>query len=292
MIAQAHDDRTDEQVAALEAHRAFAALDGWRLVAVHGHDARAWLHDLVTTDVATLEPGSARRTLLLTPTGRIRADLHVTPTEGGGFLLLQSPDQPDPVDRILEPYVLSSDVALEDRSADRVLFAVMGAEGIAEEASWFTPSTLGEGAGAIAAAGEPVAALRAALRAAGIVEASAEALERWRIRRGVPRMGADFGIEALPAEVGLEGTIDLTKGCFLGQESVAKVRNLGHPPRAIVPVRSRSPVRVGMPVFAGGVEVGEVTSVAADGQVDAIARIRWGAAGEELSTSAGPLTLR
>jgi hypothetical protein len=168
----------------------------------------------------------------------------------------------------------------------------MGAEGIAEETSWFTPSTLGEGAGAVVAPGEPAAALRAALLAAGLVEASAEALDRWRIRRGVPRMGADFGTEALPAEVGLEGTIDLTKGCFLGQESVAKVRNLGHPPRAIVPVRSRSPIRVGMPIFAGGVEVGEVTSVAADGQLDAIARIRWAAAGQELSTSAGPLTLR
>ncbi|HEX6398932.1 MAG TPA: tRNA-modifying protein YgfZ, partial [Actinomycetota bacterium] len=144
----------------------------------------------------------------------------------------------------------------------------------------------------VVATGEAVAALRAGLSAADFVEASPEALERRRIRRGVPRMGADFGTDALPAEVGLESAIDLTKGCFLGQESVAKVRNLGHPPRAIVPVRSRSPLRVGMPVLAGGAEVGEVTSVAADGHVDAIARIRWGAAGQELSTPAGPLTLR
>lgn len=291
MTAQAHDDRIDEQVAALEAECAFVALEGWRILAVHGDDARAWLQDLVTADVATLEPGSARRALLLTPTGRIRADLHLTAMDDG-FLLLQAPDQPDRVDRILAPYVLSSDVVLEDRSADRAAFAVMGAEGSAEETIWFSPSVLGAGAGAVVATGEPAVALRATLEAEGLVEASSEAIERWRIRRGVPRMGADFGTDALPAEVGLEGAIDFTKGCFLGQESVAKVRNLGHPPRAIVPVRSRARLRVGMPVLAGGAEVGEVTSVASDGEVDAIARIRWGAAGRELSTPAGPLTLR
>ena len=48
-----------------------------------------------------------------------------------------------------------------------------------------------------------------------------------------PRMGVDFEPGALPAEAGLERAIDLEKGCFLGQESVAKVRNLGHPPTVL-----------------------------------------------------------
>jgi folate-binding protein YgfZ len=143
------------------------------------------------------------------------------------------------------------------------------------------------------AAGEPAGTLAAALTDAGFEEVSSEALERWRILRGSPRMGPDFGTDALPAEAGLEAAIDLTKGCFLGQESVAKVRNLGHPPRAVVPVRSRATLAPGTPVVAGGEEVGEITSAVdlPEGSV-AIARVRWGAVGARLATPGGPLTLR
>ena len=62
----------------------------------------------------------------------------------------------------------------------------------------------------------------------------------WRILRGDPRMGPDFDEGALPSEAGLDATIDATKGCFLGQESVAKIRNLGHPPTVL---RHRRPDR-------------------------------------------------
>lgn len=118
-------------------------------------------------------------------------------------------------------------------------------------------------------------------------------LETWRIRRGDVRMGADFGPDALPAEAGLEDAIDFTKGCFLGQESVAKVRNLGHPPRVLQHVRSQTPVAPGAPVLAGGVTIGEVTSAAeADGETDAIVRVRWDSALGPLSTATGPLSLR
>jgi folate-binding protein YgfZ len=106
-------------------------------------------------------------------------------------------------------------------------------------------------------------------------------------------MGSDFGPDALPAEAGLEDTIDFTKGCFLGQESVAKVRNLGHPPRVLRLVRSRTPILPGAPVLADDQQVGEVTSAAAaEGGTDAIVRVRWDAASGGLSTEAGPLSLR
>jgi tRNA-modifying protein YgfZ len=280
------------QLEALERGRAFAELRGWRLVTVLGADARGWLHDLVTADVRTLEPGTARRSLVLTPTGRIRADLHVAIHEGG-FLLLQDPDQPESTEAILAPYVLSSDVRLADRSDRLVAFAVLGAEiAVGEDgASTWTPSPFGVGTGAVVAAGATAGRVRAAL-SDELVEAFPDALERWRIRRGVPRMGADFGTDALPAEAGLEATIDFAKGCFLGQESVAKVRNLGHPPRAILAVRSAARLEVGMPVRSGDATVGEVTSVEADGMRHAIVRVRWEAAGEPLTTASGPLSLR
>src|SRR4029077_9989517 len=74
-----------------------------------------------------------------------------------------------------------------------------------------------------------------------LVEVGGLTLAVRRILAGMPRMGVDFGQDALPAEAGLEWTIDTAKGCFLGQESVAKVRNLGHPPRVLRHLRSQAP---------------------------------------------------
>jgi tRNA-modifying protein YgfZ len=126
-----------------------------------------------------------------------------------------------------------------------------------------------------------------------MVGASTESVEAWRIHRGLPRMGADFGQDALPAEAGLEDAIDLTKGCFLGQESVAKVRNLGHPPRLIRHARSEGPVGRGATVFAHGSPVGKVTSaVTLDGATDTIVRVRWDAANSDLFAEGRALILR
>lgn len=283
------------QVDALEDGSAFAELSTWRAMAVRGDDAGAWLHDLVTADVEGLEPGQSRRSLLLTPTGRIRADFHIARTDDG-FLLLQASDQTEAVDTILAPYVLSSDVELEDRTERSAVVAVVGGGGAAEDGDdglVVSPSVLGAGFDLVLPPGAPVRRLRERMQEQGLVEVNPEDIETWRIRRGIARMGADFGPDALPAEAGLEGTIDLTKGCFLGQESVAKVRNLGHPPRVLRLVRSGAAIRSGAPVLARGVTVGEVTSAAErNGETDAIVRIRWDAASEPLSTEAGPLSLR
>ena len=279
------------QLSALEEGRAHAELAGWRVVAVRGTDAQAWLHDLITADVEGLRPGEVRRSLILTPTGRIRADLHVV-ADRDGFVLLQAPDQPDPVGTILARYVLSSDVALEDRTPITAVFAVLGGEA-AEDGEAFAPSLLGPGRTVLVPPGEETERLRAHLLDLGFVEVSTEVIETWRILHGRPRMMADFGQESLPAEVGLEGTIDFTKGCFLGQESAAKVRNLGHPPTVLRSVRASEPLAVGDDVIADGERVGAVTSSAtADGTVAALVRVRWEAAQEALFTAAGTALLQ
>ncbi|MGH2641640.1 MAG: hypothetical protein ACRDGO_08070, partial [Actinomycetota bacterium] len=156
-----------------------------------------------------------------------------------------------------------------------------------------SPSVVGPGSDIIVPSGNASARLLGRLRASGLTEAAMEDLEARRVRRGEPRMSVDFGQDALPAEAGLEDTIDFTKGCFLGQESVAKVRNLGHPPRVLLHVRSAAPIAPGARVVAGAAVVGEVTSAVedADGAV-AIVRVRWDAASERLATDAGPLSLQ
>ena len=273
------------------ASRAFADLSAWTKGLVEGEEARSWLGDLVTADVAGLEPGRAARSLLLSPTGRIRADFTVARLDRA-ILLMQAPDQPHPIDRLLAPYVLGSDVALLDRTET---LGVVGFPGEAPPPDApghrSTPSAVGTGVDLIAD-GSPDEALEAA-RAVGMEELDPAALERWRIERGAARFPVDLTEASLPHEAALDHAIDHEKGCYLGQEAVAKVRNLGHPPRVVLAARSGVPVAAGAPVLAGGREVGSVTSVATlDGGAALILWVRWDARDEELATPGGPLEIR
>ena len=103
----------EEQLEALEQERAFVDLRGWGLTEVRGTDAQGWLNDLVTASMVGLAEGEALRSFLLSPTGRIRADVRVLRARAGdGFLLLQETAQPETIADLLAPYILSSDVEL------------------------------------------------------------------------------------------------------------------------------------------------------------------------------------
>jgi folate-binding protein YgfZ len=260
-------ERLAAQVRALDEGRAFVDGAGLRIVLVSGSDAARWLNDLVTARIDNLDVGTAVRSLLLTPTGRIRADIHVWRI-AEGFLLLQPTDQPTAVDALLTPYILSSDVRVEDRSESLPVAAFPG------DPAWrFAPEP-------------PHDAPRA----------DAEALDAWRIRCGIARFPVDLDEDSLPSEAGLDGgpVIDGTKGCYLGQESVAKVRNLGHPPRVVLALSAQTAVAVGEPVLAGGADVGAVTSANTSTEGSAlIVRVRWDARDSDLRIAAGtPLRRR
>lgn len=253
------DTALDEQVRTLGERRAYVRPDV-RVVAVRGVDAERWLNDLVTAGVADVPERSSVRSLMLTPTGRIRAEFHVLRLPEG-FLLVQGSDQPEPVNEILAPYVLSSAVELSAGNARPVL--APGDDG------W-----------------------RAALDPpAGCVEVDAAAAERWRIEHAVVLFPVDLDRDSLPAEAGLDvpPVTDTAKGCFLGQESVARVRNLGHPTRVVLPASADGSVRAGDVLFAGETKVGVVTSAAqrSDATAAVLARVRWDARDLELRTPAG-----
>ncbi len=281
-------DAPGDELTALEEGRAFVDLSGWRKIGVSGADARAWLNDLVTCDVATLEPFCSRRSLLLGATGRIRADFHVAADEGG-FILLQDAEQDEHLGLLLGPYVLSSDVSLHDTTAELSMFAVPGAAAQLVARPALSPSVLGPGLDLLTPIGRATWRVEDALVNHDLVEVSQAAAEVRRIRSGAPRMGADFGQDALPAEAGLMETVDMAKGCFLGQESVARVRNLGHPPRVLRRVRALGAVAAGEEVVSAGDPVGEITSAAAgsEGGTVAIVRVRWEAEGSPLETAGG-----
>ena len=272
----------------LRSGMAFADLSRWRIVAVDGSDAIDWLNDLVSAELSELRPRSARPSLLLSPTGGILAGFTVTAIDGT-VLLIQDPLQPRRVAELLEPYVLSADVRLEDRTGSYAIFAFPGRTDPPIQASWVewsAPSCLGAGIDLLAAE-EHHDRLLDSLRE-GHVEAAVGDVEAWRIALALARIGVDTADGDLPQEAGLQRTVSFDKGCFLGQEAVAKMRNLGHPRRLVAALEGEGDVSPGEPVTAGDVESGVVTSVArVDGVSLALARIRWEHRDRVLRTAGG-----
>jgi folate-binding protein YgfZ len=195
---------------------------------------------------------------------------------GGSAVLYQDPSQPDPIDRLLAPYVLSSDVELDDRTDQLCLFALPGRPRPpdAPGTAFTTPSVLGDGVDLTALVEDRDRLLRSLSKAFG--RADEEEVEAWRVRGGSARFGVDFSGEDLPQEAGALDAVAFDKGCYLGQEAVAKVRNLGHPRRLVVHLRADGAVAPGDPLFVDGREVGRVTSAVAErGGAVALAQVRW-----------------
>jgi len=269
--------------------QAFAHLSDWRSVTVRGSEAIPWLNDLVSADLNDLRPAVARPSLLLSPTGSVLAGFTVTLVEGV-VVLLQDPRQPRSIATLLEPYVVSSDVELSDRTGG---YSVFGLPGTAEDpeisgATWSTPSCLGTGGDLI---GRREDHDRIATRLSdAFTLAGDEDVEAWRIAAAIPRIGVDTSDGDLPAEAGLDRAVSFDKGCFLGQEAVAKMRNLGHPRRLLAALEGDGAVAAGETVSSSAGESGVVTSVTrANGSSLALARIRWEHRDAVLRTSGGIL---
>jgi len=277
-----------DNVDLLFAGKAFADLSFWRKVGVSGADGSSWLNSLISADIEDLSPGRARRSLLLSPTGKVRAEFTVTGPDGGGLLLIQDPMQPRSILDLLSPYTLSSDVALDDRTDELALFAFPARAEPPDAAGSVAsaPSCLGVGTDVIAPTDDHDVLLAHFSNLATLV--GNEDLEAWRITAGLPRVGVDVLEDDLPQEGDLAGAVSFDKGCYLGQEAVAKVQNLGHPRRALLRLEASGPVAPGDLIEADGKEAGEVTSAASlNGRTVLLARVRWSARQQSLQTGGG-----
>jgi len=283
----------DAEVDALSRGRAFVDLSSWRKVGVSGGEATTWLNDLVSADIGGLEPGRSRRSLLLSPTGGVRAEFTVAALQEQ-ILLLQDPAQSRAVDALLAPYVLSADVRLADRTAELALVAFPGEPGdgggaLPAASMVSSPSCAGDGRGGVdVLAPSPAHDALITELSRDHVMVDLAAFETWRILAGIPRVATDGSDGDLPDEIGLADAVAGDKGCYLGQEAVAKARNLGHPRRVLVGIAAEAALAAGDEVRAGDAAVGIVTSVASiqDRSV-ALARVRWDARDADLRTASG-----
>lgn len=290
MLPDVETQHLVEDADALEAGTAFVVLGRADLVTVRGRDAIAWLQDLLTAEIADLGVDHARRAFLLTPTGRIRTEVRVIRRDGR-VELVGPAEAPRSIATLLAPYVLSSDVVLSDPVPVAVVAApspagaaLLATVGRGERPA--TPSQLGDGADLVATEAR-IDAIRASL-GAHAREVDTGAAETLRIRRGIPRWGVDIEPDGFPIGARVDDAVAHAKGCFLGQEAVAKIRNLGHPPAVLRHLVTEARASRDEPLEAGGKIVGHVTSAAPtrDGTV-VLARIGWRAATSALTLADG-----
>ena len=268
---------------ALKNEAALVDRSGRSVLRLAGKDPVGML-DAVLTNQVPKEPNLGIYAALLNPKGRVQADLRVL-KNGEEVLVDTEPEGAGAAQEILGRYAPFSRVKLDDLSARDELWAILGLYGpragelldglrLAEHES----AEIEVGGARLLAAGVavpvpgfdllgPADELRAArdhLLQAGAVLAGSDAYETARVETGTPRFGSDITPENFPAEAGiLERAVSFSKGCYPGQETVARMHYRGHPNRTLhrLLVDGPSPPPE-TPVTQNGKQVGRITSTA------------------------------
>ncbi len=246
---------------ALEAGTAWADLSHFNIVAVTGEDRLKWLHDLTTQFVSDLQPGVWMPSLILDAQGHVEFQFNLVDDGTTTYLVLD----PGYIEKLVEylikmKFMLRVDV--RDASSE---FVVLRAPGVAD------------------AIGGPFALVprdeveQMKETFGGVAtQVGTWALDAERVAKGRPRIGFETDHKSIPNEFGVLNTaVHMKKGCYRGQETVAKIFNLGNPPRRLVMLHLYGS-DVGFPaagtkVENDGVVVGFVGTVARHHELGTIA---------------------
>ncbi|HEX9968075.1 MAG TPA: glycine cleavage T C-terminal barrel domain-containing protein [Solirubrobacterales bacterium] len=245
---------------------------------VAGADAAEFLQGQLTNDVEALEPGDGCYAALLDRKANIQADMRVLRLADGDLWLDTEQTTREPVRRHLEMYKIGREVEVTDLSEQRAILSLLGPRSAEVAGTAALPEHANEairtagveclaagteaGIDLIAAAAD-AARLREVLLDAGAAEVSAEAAEIIRIESGRPRFGAEMTKETMPAEAGIvERAVNFEKGCYIGQEPVARLHYKGRPNRHLRGLRLSGPAEPGATLRLGEKEVGRVGGVA------------------------------
>jgi folate-binding protein YgfZ len=239
---------------------------------VSGSEAAEYLQGQLTNDIEALAPGEGCYAALLDRKGHMQADMRVLRlAEGPDLWIDTEPQTAEVTRRHLETYKIGRQVEVEDVGATRAILSLIGPAAVSTAgAPSPTPyrsadavvcgvecSVVGSEDGIdLIAAAEEADRLRAGLVSAGAVEVDEAAAEIVRIESGRPRFGAEMSNSTMPAEAG----VSFTKGCYIGQEPVARLHHRGRPNRHLRGLRLDSAAAVGELLRLGEKEVGSVGS--------------------------------
>jgi folate-binding protein YgfZ len=306
------------QYAALTQAVALVDLTGRTQIELAGADRVRFLHNLCTNEIRKLAVGAGCEAFLTSVQGKTLA--HVFVFAGPETLVVDTvAGQAEAILKHLDHYLVSEQVTLTDRSdewgevlvagpaAAELLASLCGAElpgellahrsvALAGRPASLRRAEITAGGGfLVSAARDAVTTIVDAIVAAGAIPCAMAAFDAARIEHGFPLFGQDITPANLPQEVGRDRqAISFVKGCYLGQETVARIDALGHVNKLLVGLRFAGPgaPEAGLKVQNGQTDVGHVTSVAYSPRFQAaigLGYVRRGheASGTKLSSAAG-----
>jgi tRNA-modifying protein YgfZ len=280
---------------------------------VSGPDAAEYLQSQLSNDFEALEPDQGLYAALLDRKGHLVSEmraLHLSETHAGRIWLDTEPLAAEALRKHLETYKIGRDVEVTDATDDWAITSLIGPgsgeiAGIPplspEHAQHYSER---DGIRILAVATDQgldlitrpdaAQALRDQLLAAGAAQVTEEAAEIIRVESGRPRYGLDMGPESMPAEAGIvERAVDFEKGCYIGQEPVARLHYRGKPNRTLRGLRLSAPAAQGDPLFLEDREVGRIGTSCISPALGPIALAivrREAADGERVSTGDGGVT--
>ena len=249
-------------------------------LALTGTGAAEFLQGQVTNDVEALTPGSGCYAAFLTPKGKMLGDLRILNT-GEELALDTERVALQELFNMIRRFRVGYDVELHKRTLERGLLSLIGPDAAAVAGVDGELAADEHAHRATRVAGAPVRVIRtnvgvdvlvedasatgevgAALRAAGAQPVSAEAAEVVRVEHGRPRYGVDLDDTVIPQEAGLNArAVSFTKGCYVGQETVARLHYRGRPNRTLRGVMLSGPAQAGEELRFGEKTVGRLSSV-------------------------------
>ena len=234
-------------------------------ILARGRDRARLLHNITSNDVKKMAPGDSCYAFLLSPQGRIQADLHLV-CFADHFLIDTEPDLIEKVERQIMKYKVADQVELEDVTAQT---AAIGVEGPAAETivlpageHSIAPFTVtGQPGYRVYCGASQMADLVRRIEAAGARQATVDDARIVRIENGKPVYGEDIRETSLPQETQQMQAVSFTKGCYIGQEIVERIRALGQVHRKLerIELEGSEPAAPGAKVTVGGREA-EITS--------------------------------
>ena len=256
-----HFGQPAQEQRALTEGKAWADLSHLSVIAVTGEDRAKWLHDLTTQHLLTISAGDWLPAMVLDHNGRVEYQFNLVDDGNTTFLVLDSAYAEGLLNYLLKMRFM---LRVDARDASQE-FSVLRAPG--------TPTEIG-GPFALVPRAE-LDAMKAVFNE-NAREVGTWALDAERVAAGRPRHGIDTDHKAIPNELGvLNKDVHMNKGCYRGQETVAKIFNLGAPPRRLVMLHLDGSAVVfpepGTPVELNGVQVGFLGTVARHHELGPIA---------------------
>jgi folate-binding protein YgfZ len=256
-----HFGEPNKEQRALAEGKAWADLSHLSVVAISGEDRLKWLHDLTTQYLVDFGAGTWTSAMVLDPQGHVEYQFNVV-DDGTTSYLVMDPQFVEGLSSYLNKMRFMLRVEVRVATED---FAVMRAPGVANEIG---------GPFALVPRAE-LEEMKSAFDSTAM-QVGTWALDAERVAAGRPRHGIDTDFKTIPNELGvLNGAVHMNKGCYRGQETVAKIYNLGKPPRRLVMLHLDGHAVVmppsGTPVMNGEVQVGFLGTVARHHELGPIA---------------------